>query len=210
MKITKMTRSQRVSGRVYLDFEGGGSLRVTDAQVADYSLYTGRELDGDEYQSLTEAAGVSSARARALRILGTRGMSRQALIDRLAEKGEDADTARETADWLEKIGMLDDAEYARAVARHYAARGYGTRRIRDEFFKRKVARDMWDAALAELPEDGGALSALIESKLRGEQPDRAGQKRVTDALIRRGYSWDEVSAAMRRYLDNADRNGEYD
>ncbi|MDR3278239.1 MAG: RecX family transcriptional regulator, partial [Oscillospiraceae bacterium] len=114
------------------------------------------------------------------------------------------------ADWLEKIGMLNDAEYARAVARHYASRGYGTRRIRDEFFKRKVARDMWDEALSELPEDGDGLLSLIESKLRGEQPDRAAQKRVTDALIRRGFSWDEVKSAMRRYLDNADKNGEYD
>jgi len=45
------------------------------------------------------------------------------------------------------------------------------------------------------------IDQFIQSKLRGEIPDRKEEKRVTDALMRRGYGWDEIGAAMRRYKD---------
>ena len=70
MKITKMTQSKKVQDRYYLDLEDGSSIKVNVALIADYSLYTGRELSDEELQSLKEAALSNEIKARALRMTG--------------------------------------------------------------------------------------------------------------------------------------------
>lgn len=47
------------------------------------------------------------------------------------------------------------------------------------------------------------LDRLVAARLRGiPRPDRKDLKRVSDALARRGYAWDDISAALRRYADS--------
>ena len=149
---------------------------------------------------------MSAAKARALRILGNRSISTRELEKRLVDKGEDAETARETVEWLENLGLMNDAEYAAMIVRHYSAKGYGLRRIKDELGRRGIARDMWDDALSELSEsDGMDETALrfLEKKLRGSR-DKDDLKRASDALCRRGFSYDEARRALNRYLENID------
>lgn len=200
MRIDKVTKSQKVADRYWLTFDDGSSLSVGVAQIADFSLYTGRELTDEEYSELTQSAATAGTRARALKILGKRAMSRGEITKRLVSKGEDADAASDTADWLERIGAIDDAEYAAMIVRHYSARGYGRAKVKDELYKRGISRDMWDDVLAELPDSHDKIVSFIETRLRGEKPDRAQMKRVTDALQRRGFSWDEIKSAADRYI----------
>ena len=141
-------------------------------------------------------------RERALAMLGRRAMSRRELIDKLIQKGESAEAAEETAQWLEKTGLLNDADYAELIVRHYAEKGYGRRRVEQELWRRGVDKELWVTALAEMPEGDDALDRFIQSKLRGSVPDRAEEKRVADALCRRGYHWDQISAGLRRYQES--------
>ena len=72
--------------------------------------------------------------------------------------------------------------------------------MRDELFKRKVPRELWDEALEELPEQDDAVDRLLRSRLRGADPeDRTALKKATDALLRRGFSWEEIKTAVERY-----------
>ena len=103
------------------------------------------------------------------------------------------------ADRLEELGLLNDESYAVQVARHYAAKGYGARKIRDELFRRGVPREYWDAALEGLDDPTQAIEAFLEKKLRGWTGDPKELKRAADALARRGFSWNDISAALRRY-----------
>jgi regulatory protein len=52
------------------------------------------------------------------------------------------------------------------------------------------------------------VDKLLQSKLRGKDPsDPKEIKRVSDALMRRGYSWSEIKEGLRRYgsdLENED------
>ena len=45
---------------------------------------------------------------------------------------------------------------------------------------------------------------LLCSKLKSTSPDRAELKKATDALLRRGFSWREISAAKERVLGHND------
>ena len=98
---------------------------------------------------------------------------------------------------------MNDERYAGLVVRHYAAKGYGRRRIRDELYRRGIDREFWDAALDELPETDDTVDRLLGAKLRGAVSPEALQ-RAQSYLLRRGYSWDEVCAATERYLSGKD------
>jgi regulatory protein len=139
------------------------------------------------------------AKKRALRLLDRRDMSKKELIGKLLEKGENPEDARNAADRLEELGFLNDARYAGLVVRHYAAKGYGRRRVQEELYRRGLPRELWDEALSGLPEPDESLDRMLRARLRGASPDdRAARKRACDALVRRGFSWEDISAALER------------
>ena len=206
MTVTKLTSSKRVQGRYYVDFESGETLRVTDALISEFSLAPERELTDEEYTDLRESAALAGAKSRALHILGAKMCSSGELKQRLVEFGENEDTAEEVCDWCAQMGLLDDVEYARQVALGYAARGYGARKIRDELYRRRVPRELWEDALEALSEGETAAERALEhikKKLRGEKPDYDDRRKIGAALARRGFSWDEINAAFLLYAENA-------
>ena len=96
--------------------------------------------------------------------------------------------------------VLDDASYARMVAEHYAAKGYGPRKIRDELYRRGVPRDCWEEALSGVQDPENEIDRFIRRKMRGEDPrDPRALKRTSDALARRGYRWEEIKEGLERY-----------
>ena len=52
--------------------------------------------------------------------------------------------------------------------------------------------------LDELPPDGEQIDRFLQSKLHGRSPEDKEKKRLTDALLRRGFSWPEVKAGLNR------------
>ncbi len=143
------------------------------------------------------------AKARALKILERRDVSRKMLLDKLTEKGvADAD-AEEVADWLCGLGVVNDERFAGLIVRHYAAKGYGERRIREELYRRGIDRELWDAALEELTGSDERLDRLLGAKLRGDASPENLQ-RTQNYLLRRGYSWEDIREATERYLSGKD------
>lgn len=208
MRIETLVPSQKVKGRWLLTFEDGTKLKLTDREMVDFSLYQGLDVPDAALEQLRDAAGESQARRRAANILSARPLSRRELEKRLVEKGETPQHAQAAADYMEHLGYLDDHAYAKTLAQYYSAKGYGPRKIRDELYRRGVPREDWDEALESLDGPEETLDKLVEAKLRRvESPDRKELKRVSDALMRRGYAWSDISAALRRYMGGFDDYG---
>ena len=198
MRVERIEASKHKKGRILLFLEDGACLKITEQELLDFGLRSGDELDEAVLGRLKEAAGVSNARAAAADLIGKRAMSRRDLERKLREKGASEAEARYAAEWLEAIGALNDAEYAAALVRHYSRLGYGPARVREKLYEKGVPRELWEDALEELPADGGQVDAFLRSKLRGRPPDEKEKRRLTNALLRRGFPWGEVKAAWRR------------
>ena len=138
------------------------------------------------------------AKARALRLLEKRDYSEAELAAKLVEKGDDPDSARAAAARMAELGFVNDENYAAMVVRHYAAKGCGRQRIREELRRRRVPRELWDAALEELPDQTETLYRLLETRLRGKAPEGDELRRACAYLVRRGFAWDEVREAAAR------------
>lgn len=199
MRVEEVKKSQRKQGRFLVRLEDGGILRVTEDELLRFGLREGLELGEDELESLRASAKASQTKAAAARMIGSRALSKQELTRRLMKKGSDAGDAQAAADWLEEIGAVDDENYAAALVRHYGGKGYGPARVRDELRRRGVGRELWDSALEEMPEAAEILDHLLQK--RGDLSDPKERRRASDALLRRGFSWEQVRAALGRYAE---------
>jgi len=205
MRIEDLSQMENKKNDIVVRFEDGSKMNVSVAQIADYSLYSGRELTDDEYASLREELELSSSKARAMRILGSRNYSTSEMERRLVSKGETSETAKETVQWLEGIGALNDGEYAAAIVQSYNAKGYGLARIKDELYRRGIPREMWDDALSSLGDMNDAAYDFIGKKLGGSR-DKTDIRRATDALCRRGFSYEEARSIVIRYLESIEES----
>lgn len=199
MQITKLEPSKRKKGRWLVWLENEELIRVGEDEMISFSLYAGMELDEERLEELRNSAKRTGFKEYALNLLVSRPLSRHELRQKLEEKDCPPAVALEIADRLTELGYLDDAAYAVTVVKHYAARGYGPYKIRDELFRRGVPREYWEEAMEQREDPTEALDAFVSQKLRGVSvADRKSLKKISDALARRGYSWEEIHGALRR------------
>ena len=202
MRIERVIKSEGKTEKYVVLFDDGTEIKVTAVQIADYGIYSGRELPDEDYAELRGDLAVSSAKTRALRILGNRNLSAREIEKRLVRKGESSEAAEQAVEWLENIGAINDAEYAESIVRHYSSKGYGVARIRDELFRRGIDRELWEEALSIIGDMEDTAYEFLVKKLRGSR-DKDELRRAADTLHRRGFSYDEARAAVRRYMGEA-------
>jgi len=190
--------------RFTLVFDDGTELKTTLGIITERFIHSGMDFDEDAYNELVSACTLALSKARALRIINARPMSREELRKRLVEKGETPENAEECAEWLCQMGLINDTEYAGSVVRHYAAKGYGASRIKQELRRHGVSRELWDEAMSQMPEQDEYLARFLRSRLT-DPGNRAQVKKVSDALFRRGYSWDQIKHALNEF----DTQGDY-
>ena len=160
----------------------------------------GRALTEEEAERLQAAVRTGGLKEKALNLLAGRPMSRRELERKLESWEAAPEEATAICGRLEELGFLNDALYAEQVVRHYSAKGYGLRKLRDELYRRGVPRELWDEALERAEDPAEAIDAFLAKKLGDTPPeDRRAWKRASDALARRGYAWSDISEGLRRY-----------
>lgn len=186
--------------RVHLS--DGRVLKTQDYVIADHGLYAGKELDEAQLEALLAAVSRASARNRAVRIISASGVSRQELELRLTRKGETEEDAREAVQWLSDLELLDDGKTAEQLVRSAVAKGYGRARIKQILFQKRIPEEYWEQAMEQIPEMDDAVDRFLSRRLQGREPDQKELKRTIDALVRRGHSWQDIRAGLRRYSES--------
>lgn len=135
---------------------------------------------------------------RALGLLVRREHSRKELARKLTSRGVQAEDAQAAVDWMTAEGWQDDARFAELLVRSRANNGYGPLRIRAELGRHgldsetvAVAMDSYDGDWAQNARD------LVRRRFPGGGADPALRRKAADFLIRRGFSGDQVRAAVR-------------
>ena len=194
---------QTSPGRLTVGFEDGSEVKSTLGVVTDLRLFSGKDLDDEAFEAFRLDSVRALARERAMEMLSRRPMSRHELQRKLVEKGIDEDVAAHCTQWLSERGLMDDESYAQALARHYAAKGYGPGRLRSELSKRGIDRELWDDTLEYMPVNESKIDKFISARLKDPE-DREQVRKVSAALFRRGHSWEEIRAALERFNAEAE------
>lgn len=176
---------------------GGETLYVSEGTVVEFGLYDGLELEEETVAGLKTAAFEASLREMAVGLLSARMLSAGQLNEKLMAKGATDQQAAEIVAWVIDIGLLNEEEYAKTLARHYQARGYGVYKIKDALYRRQIPRQYWEQALGELEDPEEMIDAFLAKKIQ-DPADRKQIKKASDALVRRGFSWRQVADGVDR------------
>ena len=182
-----------------LIFEDGKRLKAPAFKVVELGLTIGSETTPEDFLALENAQSLASCKERAVRILTASGLSKKELQKRLVQKGESEEDAEAAVLWLEELHLIDDLETAKQLVRSAAARGYGRARAKNILYEKGIEKDLWEEALAELPEMDDAIDLFLRRRLQGRPLDDKLIRKTVDALIRRGHSYSDIQAGLRRF-----------
>ena len=178
-------------------------MRLYRQTVEDFCLYTGKELSEQEFSDLQEAAGKMSAKMRAVRIVSAASVSKRDLQQRLIQKGEDPEQAKEAVAWMSDLNLLDDARVAEQVVSRCISKGYGIARAKQALYEKKVPKAYWNAALEDYPDQEDKITDFLRSRLDADSDDKEVKKAI-DALMRRGHNYGTIRRALNRLALDAE------
>ena len=193
-----MEPSAHKKDRVLVFLEGGELLKITQSELLRYGLRPGMELSDSVAAEIKKSAAKSEMKALGAQLTGSRMLSKKQVVEHLTRRGGDRETAEDTALWLEELGAVDEAAYGAAIVRHYSASGYGPGRIRQELSHRGIPRDLWGELLSQMPPAEEAAERFLRARCRNKTVDEALLRKLSAALQRRGFSWQEIAPALRR------------
>ena len=210
--ITAIAESTRKDGRYVVEADGKPLATVSLDIIDQLRLTVGATLDEAGDAALAGAAAALQTYDRALNMLAFQARSARDLRRRLVQKGEPPEHVDRAIERLTAHGFLDDALFARQLARSkVASQGASKRRLQQEMFKRGVAREVADEAIAEVYEDeqvdeGTLVVDVARKKARSlaKLDPEARRRRLYAFLARRGYEGEAIRLAMRAVLDGAE------
>ena len=189
-------------------FEDGSVMRLYRQTVEDFYLYAGKELTDEEMSDLRKAAGEMSAKMRAVRIVSASSVSKRDLEYRLIQKGEDPKQAKQAVAWMSDLNLLDDAKTAEQIVDRCIRKGYGLSRAKQALYEKRIPKELWEDALADYPDQTEKIVDFLRSRLDDEADER-DVRRATDALLRRGHSYQEIRRAMQKLQYDSDFQEDY-
>jgi regulatory protein len=150
----------------------------------------------------------SVARSLCLRALTGAPKTRQQLADMLARKDIPEHAAETVLDRLTEVGLIDDAEFARAwVSSRQAGRGLARRALSAELRAKGVDPEVAADAVEVVGDEDEREAArrLVDRKVGAmRRLDRAtATRRLMGMLARKGYNGGLAAAVVREALDSA-------
>ena len=214
MKILSITPGK---GKLYeITLEDEQKLWLHADLVQSEFLRPGDDLDEERITGLRRQAAEHRAYEYGLYLLEKRGYSYRELYDKLMT----APNAQENAvlaalEKLTRYGFLNDALYAEQLARHFVEnKKFGLRRAEYEMRHRGLSQADIDDALAAYDNAETISAQLLEllqkkyARYLTDPDDRKSTEKVTAALVRRGYTYQQIRYAIEDYYAWLEEQGD--
>ncbi|MFI3253193.1 MAG: regulatory protein RecX [Eubacteriales bacterium] len=202
MKIIELKASTKVKGRFLVKLDEGTILRVSEQEILSFNLYEGKEISIEEAEELEHSGSTSALKTKAYDLISRKPLSRHDLEKKLQQWEASPEEIEEICDRFQELALLNDEEYAKMLARHYHRKGYGEKKITQEFFHHGIDREFWEEALCTLSPNDQAIDKFLSQKAKGNHLEEKEVKRLSQALARRGFSWSEIREGLQRYDEN--------
>lgn len=206
--VTRLVAQHKNPNRVSVFIDGTFAFGMHVDLVVEFGLHKGKALDVEAQQEIVSADRVRAAREAAMGYLSYGARTEREVRQKLIRSGFDEHVAEDTVARLRELGYLDDAAYARSyVEARFRNRGYGPGRLRGDLLRRGIAAALIDAVLDDLTEQEDMLEAARRHaekrwpRLADEPDARKRRKKLSDYLVRRGFSYD-IACSIIDELEN--------
>jgi regulatory protein len=186
-------RSERVNIRI------DGQYAFSLAAEQTVGLRVGDRLEARDVAELLERDSGERAYHRALHFLAARPRSAFEIRRRLAAAGAGAESISHVIDRLQRLGLIDDAQFAAYwVEQRQTHRPRGPRALRSELRAKGVSAEAIGPAIQSAADDQGEAACragLREARRQGARGEREFALALGKFLSRRGFDYGVVRAA---------------
>ena len=204
----KILEIKPAKGKLFeITLEDGQKLWLHGDLVQSEFLHTGDDLGSERIAELKYRAAEHRAYEYGLYLLEKRGYSYREMYEKLSgAPNAQEDAVLAALEKLTRYGFLNDAVYAEQLARHFVAgKKFGLRRAEYEMRHRGLSQEDIDDALAPYDNAEQISAQLLEilqkkyARYLTDPDDRKATEKVTAALVRRGYTYQQIKYAIEDY-----------
>ena len=201
MTVTAVTPQKRRPGRSSVFVDGEFVFGMSNEDLTRLSLSPGAEVTREQLNKWLAQVVLVNARDAALRYLNVRPRTFREVEKRLKQEAYPPKVIARVMMLMEKYRYIDDAQYARDYAEERLRPGqYGPRRVKRELILKGIDEKTAEEAVHEFSPDRKQVTSareyLRQKHAEPGEMDAARRKRVTDAMLRRGFSFNIIKEAL--------------
>ncbi len=195
-------------GVVTVMFDDRERLVIRKKDFEKYPLQKDEEVDVEEYMNAVAGFQAPEAYEAALSLLDYSARTENEMKKKLRMKGYIEMVIESVIERLKDARLVDDRQLAERIAENASERGIGAYALKRKLKTRGISEDDVEYASSLMDEEKEKEGALRECqrlyKKYASLPVREAKAKLSAALSRRGYSWDAVSEAIERIMNDSD------
>lgn len=212
----KLTAKPGKGEKIHLSLDGEYIATVNADYWFTCGIKSGSEVTPEQLEELLTESARRKMMNKALDLLSMRDYSRRELADKLVtkawEKKEQKDMdlgslkqqASDICDRLEELGLLNEERFARSYVDELIRRKHLSKSgLRTALIQKGVQRDIIETVLEAVDVDPvEQIRELLATKFKNRDLSDEKQKtRTVNALLRLGYRYNEIHAAMGEWME---------
>lgn len=213
----KLTAKPGKGEKIHLSLDGEYIATVNADYWFTCGIKSGAEITPEQLDELLSESARRKMMNKALDLLSMRDYSRRELSDKLVtkawEKKEQKDMdlgslkqqASDICDRLEELGLLNEERFARSYVDELLRRKHLSKSgLKTALIQKGVQRDIIETVLEEVDIDPvEQVRELLATKFKNRDfSDEKQKTRTVNALLRLGYRYNEIHAAMGEWLED--------
>lgn len=196
MKVTAIKQQERLKDRYSIYVDGAYAFSLSEQALLDSKITSGQELDNEGLDSYKQLSMDDKLYNNTLRWTAMRLRSEWEIRQYLKKKEASPALADIILEKLERIGFVDDANFARAwVENRKALKPTSKRKLQIELKAKHIEdRLIQDVLHNSGADDSQALRDLIAKKRR--QLKYRDDEKLMQYLARQGFGFDDIKRVL--------------
>ncbi len=208
MTIIDIKKDKKHQARVLLSDER--ELLLDLDVFSEAQLFKGKEISEEEINEILHLSQYKRAKSRALWYLERMDHTEKALYEKLIKAGFSKKISAEVMQKLTEFNLVDDVRYAERYAARLLESNVSKREAYRKMMQRGIPQDIIKATLEENEvSEEEQIRALLEGKYAYKLTLEGGEKKVFDALVRKGFSFSAVRSVLKEYIEDLPFSEEY-
>ncbi len=206
MVITKIEKQKKNRKRWNLYVDGEFTCGISEDTFLNFGLRTNDEITDETINEIKKFDEYLYAKKSALDFLSYRIRSVKEITDKLKSKKISAGTIEKTITHLEKLGLINDEEFAKQLVQSKTGKKpAGKAVIRQKLFQKGISKNVAEKVIEELYSSEKEKELILEvygkyqKKLKG--PDKySRRKKMFEHLMRKGFDVDLINELLNEKI----------
>ncbi len=171
----------------------------------DIPLCEGEEIELERLQELQAESDYQRAKSRALWYLDRMDYTEKKLYEKLISKGFDKKVCSCVLAKLCEFGIVNDRRYGERMTERLLESGVSKRAALQKMLVKGLPYDLAKELLENYEVDEQTqITEIIAKKYSSKLNEENGYQKVYAALVRKGFSYGDVSTALKKYRNDWD------